>query len=76
MHLQLNQQRALAILLLHSSRCLLLRTASLQDVLGHPNTNAFVSHSGLHSVYEAAFQGVPLVSIGFHFESVSACAGG
>jgi hypothetical protein len=48
---------------------------SLQDVLGHRNTRAFVSHSGLHSVYEAAFHGVPLVSIGFHFESVSASGG-
>jgi hypothetical protein len=50
----------------------LLAAAQHQDVLGHPNSKAFVSHSGLHSVYEAAFHGVPLVSIGFHFESVCA----
>lgn len=42
-----------------------------QDVLGHPNTRAFVSHAGLHSVYEAAFHGVPLAAVPFHFESVS-----
>jgi len=41
-----------------------------QDVLGHPNTRVFVSHCGVHSVYEAAFHGVPVVAVPFQFEQV------
>jgi hypothetical protein len=41
-----------------------------QDVLGHPNTKAVVSHCGLHSVNEAAYHGVPLVGIPFQMEQV------
>jgi hypothetical protein len=41
-----------------------------QDVLGHSNTRAFMSHCGIHSVYEAAYHGVPLVGVPFMFEQV------
>lgn len=41
-----------------------------QDVLGHPNTHVFMSHCGVHSVYEAAFHGVPVVAVPFQFEQV------
>jgi hypothetical protein len=42
-----------------------------QDVLGHPATRLLVSHCGLHSVYEAAFHGVPVVGVPFMFEQVN-----
>jgi UDP:flavonoid glycosyltransferase YjiC (YdhE family) len=42
----------------------------LQDVLGHPSTRLLVSHCGLHSIYEAAFHGVPVVGLPFMFEQV------
>lgn len=42
----------------------------MQDVLGHPNTRAFVSHCGVHSVNEAAFHGVPVVAVPLQFEQV------
>jgi hypothetical protein len=42
----------------------------LQDVLGHPATNVFVSHCGMHSVNEAAYHGVPLLAIPFQMEQV------
>lgn len=45
----------------------------MQDVLGHPATIAVVSHSGVHSLYEAAYHGVPMVSVPFMFEAVGAC---
>lgn len=48
--------------------------APTQDVLGHPATLLLVSHCGLHSVYEAAFHGVPVVGAPFMFEQVdTAC---
>lgn len=47
----------------------------LQDVLGHPNTKAFVSHCGVHSINEAAYHGVPVVAVPIQFEQVhSGCA--
>lgn len=45
-----------------------------QDVLGHPATRLLVSHCGLHSIYEAAFHGVPVVGLPFMFEQVRAAA--
>jgi hypothetical protein len=42
----------------------------MQDVLGHFNARVFVSHCGLHSVYEAGFHGVPVVGVPFMFEQV------
>ncbi|XP_051778630.1 2-hydroxyacylsphingosine 1-beta-galactosyltransferase-like isoform X2 [Erpetoichthys calabaricus] len=36
------------------------------DLLGHPNVRVFVSHCGLNGVYEAIFQGVPVVGIPFY----------
>lgn len=50
--------------------CMIVPWVDQNDVLGHPNTRAFVSHAGLHSVYEAAFHGVPLAAVPFHFESL------
>lgn len=40
------------------------------DVLGHPHTRVFVSHCGVHSIYEAAFHGVPVIAVPFQFEQV------
>ena len=34
---------------------------SLNDLLGHPATKAFLNHGGLHSFYEAIYHGVPMV---------------
>jgi len=42
----------------------------LQDVLGHPNLRVFVTHCGVHSMWEAAFHGVPVVAVPFQFEQV------
>ena len=33
------------------------------DVLGHPAVKAFLSHAGINSIYEAAYQAVPVVSV-------------
>lgn len=43
------------------------------DVLGHPATLLLVSHCGLHSIYEAAFHGVPVVGLPFMFEQADNC---
>ncbi|KAI8471729.1 MAG: hypothetical protein J3K34DRAFT_416080 [Monoraphidium minutum] len=40
------------------------------EVLAHPNTLAFVTHCGLHSVYGGAFHGVPLVGLPFTAEQL------
>ncbi|XP_078616635.1 UDP-glucuronosyltransferase 2A3-like [Branchiostoma floridae x Branchiostoma japonicum] len=33
------------------------------DLLGHPRTRAFVTHTGAHGVYEALYHGVPMVCL-------------
>ena len=35
------------------------------DVLGHQQTKAFLSHCGANSLYEAAYHGVPIVALPF-----------
>lgn len=52
----------------------LLSLCCMQDVLGHHNARVFVSHCGLHSVYEAAFHGVPVVGVPFMFEQAESGA--
>ncbi|XP_032905977.1 UDP-glucuronosyltransferase 2C1-like [Amblyraja radiata] len=38
------------------------------DLLGHPNTRAFVSHGGTNGIYEAIYHGVPVVGIPLLFD--------
>jgi UDP:flavonoid glycosyltransferase YjiC (YdhE family) len=35
------------------------------DVLGHPATRLFITHCGSHSCYEAAYHGVPVMTLPF-----------
>lgn len=44
-------------------------TQPCQDVLGHPATRAMLTHGGVHSCYEAAFHGVPIVAAPFMAEA-------
>ena len=34
-----------------------------QDILGHPNTKLYLTHSGLHSTEEAIYHSVPVVAV-------------
>ncbi len=52
------------------SNTMLVPVVDYNDVLGHPNARVFVSHCGMHSVYEAAFHAVPVVGVPFMFEQV------
>jgi UDP:flavonoid glycosyltransferase YjiC (YdhE family) len=38
------------------------------DVLGHPATRLFISHCGIHSIWEAAFHGVPVIGVPVQME--------
>ena len=41
----------------------LIKWAPQNDVLGHPAVNAFLTHAGINSIYEAAYHAVPVVSV-------------
>lgn len=49
-------------------------TQPCQDVLGHPATRAMLTHGGVHSCYEAAFHGVPIVAAPFMAEAADMAA--
>ncbi len=34
-----------------------------QDLLGHPAVKVFLTHGGIHSMYEAIYHGVPTVVV-------------
>ncbi|XP_055517517.1 UDP-glucuronosyltransferase 2C1-like [Leucoraja erinacea] len=38
------------------------------DLLGHPNTRAFVSHGGTNGIYEAIYHGVPVIGMPLIFD--------
>jgi hypothetical protein len=44
------------------------------DVLGHPATRLFISHCGIHSIWEAAFHGVPVIGVPFQQEQAANAA--
>ena len=46
-----------------ASNLLLLPWLPQNDLLGHPAVTAFLSHAGIHSMYEAIYHGVPLVVV-------------
>lgn len=48
---------------LKSSNVRIVSWAPQNDVLGHPNVKAFVTHAGSNSIYEAAYHAKPVVCI-------------
>jgi len=47
----------------HLPNVLFVKWAPQQDILGHPKLIAFITHSGLLSIQEAIFFGVPMISM-------------
>lgn len=41
----------------------LIEWAPQTDILAHPGVKAFVTQSGINSLYEAAYHAVPMVSV-------------
>ena len=41
----------------------LVKWAPQNDVLGHPAVQAFVTHAGINSLYEAAYHATPIVAV-------------
>lgn len=44
--------------------------APQNNILGHPATRAYLTACGIHSVYEAAFHGVPMLGMPFQREQM------
>uniref|UniRef100_K7GEQ5 UDP-glucuronosyltransferase n=1 Tax=Pelodiscus sinensis TaxID=13735 RepID=K7GEQ5_PELSI len=45
---------------------LMLEWLPQNDLLGHPNVKAFVSHCGMNGIFEAIYHGVPVVGFPFY----------
>lgn len=58
----------------HTLFCFFVRNRSSwapqNDILGHPATKAYLTACGIHSIYEAAFHGVPMLGMPFQKEQL------